>query len=177
MGNFVADMFAKQGLLGGLFAQVHPELDGLPTSRHEAACASGSMAVLAASAEIEAGRYDTACVLGIELMRNVPGQQAAENSKGGDLARARTTGRVPLPRAFSDLAEEYEKIRLDYAHLMQIRSQFRQWPAQPECPDTRLAVHRQELHCLRREPCRGGTHAQDGLRAGTDGGGHFPRLR
>ena len=41
VGNFVADMFAKQGLLGGLFAQVHPELDGLPTSRHEAACASG----------------------------------------------------------------------------------------------------------------------------------------
>ena len=37
VGNFVADMFAKQGLLGGLFAQVHPELDGLPTSRHEAA--------------------------------------------------------------------------------------------------------------------------------------------
>ena len=122
VGNFVADMFAKQGLLGGLFAQVHPELDGLPTSRHEAACASGSMAVLAASAEIEAGRYDTACVLGIELMRNVPGQQAAENLgaaiwQGHELQDAM----FPWPRAFSDLAEEYEKrYGLDYAHLMQI---------------------------------------------------------
>ena len=122
VGNFVADMFAKQGLLGGLFAQVHPELDGLPTSRHEAACASGSMAVLAASAEIEAGRYDTACVLGIELMRNVPGQQAAENLgaaiwQGHELQDAV----FPWPRAFSDLAEEYEKrYGLDYAHLMQI---------------------------------------------------------
>ena len=122
VGNFVADMFAKQGLLGGLFAQVHPELDGLPTSRHEAACASGSMAVLAASAEIEAGRYDTACVLGIELMRNVPGQQAADNLgaaiwQGHELQDAV----FPWPRAFSDLAEEYEKrYGLDYAHLMQI---------------------------------------------------------
>ena len=122
VGNFVADMFAKQGLLGGLFAQVHPELDGLPTSRHEAACASGSMAVLAASAEIEAERYDTACVLGIELMRNVPGQQAAENLgaaiwQGHELQDAV----FPWPRAFSDLAEEYEKrYGLDYAHLMQI---------------------------------------------------------
>jgi acetyl-CoA C-acetyltransferase len=122
VGNFVADMFAQQGLLGGLFAQVHPDLDGLPTSRHEAACASGSMAILAATAEIEAGRYDTACVLGIELMRNVPGQQAAENLgaaiwQGHELQDAT----FPWPRAFSDLSEEYEKrFGLDYAHLMRI---------------------------------------------------------
>lgn len=122
VGNFVADMFAGQGLLGGFFAQVHPELDGLPTSRHEAACASGSMAILAAAAEIEAGRYNTACVLGIELMRNVPGQQAAENLgaaiwQGHELQDAT----FPWPRAFSDLSEEYERrYGLDYNHLMRI---------------------------------------------------------
>lgn len=122
VGNFVADMFAGQGLLGGFFAQVHPDLDGLPTSRHEAACASGSMAILAAAAEIEAGRYNTACVLGIELMRNVPGQQAAENLgaaiwRGHELQDAV----FPWPRAFSDLSEEYERrYGLDYNHLMRI---------------------------------------------------------
>lgn len=122
VGNFVADMFAGQGLLGGFFAQVHPALDGLPTSRHEAACASGSMAVLAATAEIEAGRYETACVLGIELMRNVPGQRAAENLgaaiwRGHELQDAT----FPWPRAFSDLSEEYERrYGLDYKHLMRI---------------------------------------------------------
>ena len=122
VGNFVASMFAGQGLLGGFFAQVHPELDGLPTSRHEAACASGSMAILAATAEIEAGRYDTACVLGIELMRNVPGQKAAENLgaaiwQGHELQDAV----FPWPRAFSDLSEEYERrYGLDYKHLMRI---------------------------------------------------------
>ena len=65
---------------------------------------------------------ETACVLGIELMRNVPGQQAAENLgaaiwQGHELQDAV----FPWPRAFSDLAEEYEKrYGLDYAHLMQI---------------------------------------------------------
>lgn len=122
VGNFVADLFAGQGLLGGFFGQVHPELDGLPTSRHEAACASGSIAILAASAEIEAGRYDTACVLGLELMRNVPGQTAAEHLgaaiyQGHELQDAV----FPWPRAFSDLAEEYDRrYGLKYEHLARI---------------------------------------------------------
>lgn len=122
VGNFVADLFAGQGLLGGFFGQVHPALDGLPTARHEAACASGSVAILAASAEIEAGRYDTACVLGLELMRNVPGQTAAEHLgaaiyKGHELQDAA----FPWPRAFSDLADEYDRrFGLKYEHLARI---------------------------------------------------------
>ena len=49
----------------------------MPASRHEAACASGSLAVLAAAADIDSGRYGTAMVLGMEMMRNVPGVTAA----------------------------------------------------------------------------------------------------
>lgn len=122
VGNFVADLFAGQGLLGGFFAQVHPELDGLPTARHEAACASGSVALLAASAEIEAGRYDTACVLGLELMRNVPGQIAAEHLGAAIYKDHELTDAIfPWPRAFSDLADEYDKrFGLKYEHLMRI---------------------------------------------------------
>ena len=75
VGNFVSELFARQGLLGGFFGLVHPDFDGLPTARHEAACASGSVAILAASAEIEAGRYDLACVVGLEQMRNVSGRR------------------------------------------------------------------------------------------------------
>ena len=122
VGNFVAELFAGQGLLGGFFGMVHPALDGLPTARHEAACASGSVAILAATAEIEAGRYDLACVLGIEQMRNVPGQTAAQHLgsaawNGHEFADARFV----WPRAFSDLAEEYEtRHGLKYEHLMRI---------------------------------------------------------
>ncbi|HNS85828.1 MAG TPA: hypothetical protein PKH09_02925 [Parvularculaceae bacterium] len=78
VGNFVGELFAGQGQLGGFVGHVHPDLAGVPASRHEAAWASGGIALLAAGAEIEAGRYDVALVVGIELMRNVPGQQAAE---------------------------------------------------------------------------------------------------
>lgn len=122
VGNFVGDLFAGQGLLGGFFGLVDPAFDGLPTARHEAACASGSVAILAATAEIEAGRYDLACVVGLEQMRNVPGQKAAENL-GAAAWHGHEFGdaRFVWPRAFSDLADEYERrYGLDYAHLMRI---------------------------------------------------------
>ncbi len=122
VGNFTAELFAHQGLLGGFFGLADPAFDGLPTARHEAACASGSVAVLAATAEIEAGRYDLACVIGIEQMRNVPGKTAA-----GYLGAAAWSGHefadvnYVWPRAFSDLAGEYDKrYGLKYEHLMRI---------------------------------------------------------
>ncbi|MFC3580474.1 acetyl-CoA acetyltransferase [Sphingomonas hylomeconis] len=122
VGNFVGELFAGQGLLGGFFGLVHPDFDGLPTARHEAACASGSVAILAATAELEAGRYDLACVLGVEQMRNVPGRQAAENLgaaawAGHEFADADYV----WPRAFSDLTEEYDRrYGIDARHLRRI---------------------------------------------------------
>lgn len=122
VGNFAGELFAGQGLLGGFFALAHPGFNGMPTARHEAACASGSVAVLAAAAEIEAGRYDLACVVGFEQMRNVSGEQAARH-----LGAAAWAGHEYLdtpfawPKAFSDLADEYERrYGLDYKHLMSI---------------------------------------------------------
>jgi acetyl-CoA C-acetyltransferase len=122
VGNFVGELFAGQGLLGGFFGLVHPDFDGLPTARHEAACASGSVAILAASAEIEAGRYDLSCVVGLEMMRNVPGQKAAENLGSAAWAGYEFQDATFLwPRAFSDLGEEYERRwGLNYDHLAQI---------------------------------------------------------
>lgn len=146
VGNFVAEMFAGQGILGGFFAQVDPAFDGMPTSRHEAACASGGVAVLAAAAEIEAGRYGLAAVVGLEQMRNVPGQKAAEHLgsaawAGHEFADARYV----WPRAFSDLSDEYDRrYGLDYRHLMGIsqinfanakrnpNAQTRGWQLTPE---------------------------------------------
>jgi acetyl-CoA C-acetyltransferase len=122
VGNFVGDLFAGQGLLGGFFGMVHPDFDGLPTSRHEAACASGSVAILAASAEIEAGRYDLACVVGLEQMRNVSGQKAAENLGAAAWAGHEfQDAKFVWPRAFSDLADEYDRrYGLKPEHLVRI---------------------------------------------------------
>jgi acetyl-CoA C-acetyltransferase len=52
VGNFVAELFARQGQLNGFFGQAYPELASIPTSRHEAACASGSIAMLSAMRDI-----------------------------------------------------------------------------------------------------------------------------
>lgn len=123
MGNAFGELFCNQAMLGGIFVSLHPDLSGVPTGRHEAACASGSIALLSAMAEIEAGRYDLVCVLGVEYMRNIPGQKAAEH-----LGLAAWAGRewedatYIWPAAFSDLNDAYsEKYgQLDYRHLGEI---------------------------------------------------------
>src|ERR1700746_1330590 len=71
VGNFAAELYSMQGHLGAFLVDVDPAFSGLPTARPEAACESGAIAVLGASAEIEAGRYDLAMVVGVEQMKTV----------------------------------------------------------------------------------------------------------
>lgn len=111
VGNFAAELFCRQGHLGGFFAASHPAFSGKPASRHEAACASGSIAILSAAAEIEAGRYGLAAVIGIEQMRNVPGQTGAEYIGGPAMFSGHECTDVdyPWPHLFSELADEYDR--------------------------------------------------------------------
>jgi acetyl-CoA C-acetyltransferase len=109
VGNFVGDLFTRQGLLGGFFGQVYPELGHLPTARHEAACASGSMAILAAMRDIEAGHYDVACVVGVELMRNVDGRTGADYlGAAAWQGHEATDCDFPWPFLFDRLTQEYD---------------------------------------------------------------------
>ena len=82
VGNAFGQLFTGQGQLGAMPATVEPALWGKPAARHEAACASGSVAVLSAMADIEAGRYDCVLVIGVEQERNVPGTQAPQYQIG-----------------------------------------------------------------------------------------------
>jgi acetyl-CoA C-acetyltransferase len=73
-------------------------------------------------ADLESRRYEMACVAGIELMRNVPGEVAAEY-----LGAAAWVGREALgakyvwPAMFSELCDVYEeRYGLEYAHLAEI---------------------------------------------------------
>ena len=123
VGNFTAELFCNQGQLGGFFAAVDDRFSGMPAQRHEAACASGSMAILSAMAEIEAGRYDLVCVLGIEMMRNVPGDQAAQFIGGPAMFSGKECEGVkyPWPHIFSELGDEYDaRFGLKQAHLAEI---------------------------------------------------------
>jgi acetyl-CoA C-acetyltransferase len=118
LANAFGQLFAGQGNLGSMPATVVDELWGIPAMRHEAACASGSVAALAAMAELEAGRYDTALVAGVELERTVPGDVAAQHLAAATWVGHEGTPRFAWPEAFSDIAEEYDRrYGLDEAHL------------------------------------------------------------
>jgi acetyl-CoA C-acetyltransferase len=78
VGNAFGELYRGQGHLAMMVAQVKLEFYGKPAMRHEAACASSSIAVLSATAELEAGRYDCILVLGVEEEKNLPGEQASQ---------------------------------------------------------------------------------------------------
>jgi len=122
VGNFAAEIYSGQGHLGGLLVDAVPALEGVGISRHEAACASGSMALLAATADLAAGRAEVALVVGVELMR-ADGAFAAQSALG---AAGRAHDEVvgldyPWPQLFSDVADEYDRrYGLDHVHLAAI---------------------------------------------------------
>ena len=147
VANAMGELYVKQGHLGSMVATVVPELSGIPSSRHEAACASGGVAVLAAMADLESGRYDVALVLGAEIERNVSGAVGA-----GYLASAAWVGHegqgqdFVWPYTFSEIAQEYDlRYGLRDEHLRRIaasnfanartnpNAQTRAWATPPEC--------------------------------------------
>jgi len=151
VGNFAAELYAKQGQLGAFFLEVDPAFSGIPTSRHEAACASGSIAILAAAAEIEAGRYNLSAVVGLEQMKTV------DTVTGGDFLgtagwyERECKGKdYPFPRLFGRLGDEYDKrYGIKDEHLAQISAvnysnarrnplaQTRNWPRADNDPQQR----------------------------------------
>ncbi len=110
VGNFAAELYCKQGHLGAFFVEVDPAFSGLPTGRHEAACASGSIALMAALAEIEAGWYDLACVVGIEQMKTVPASEGGDFLGTAAWYEQEAKGvEFPFPKLFGKLGDEYDK--------------------------------------------------------------------
>ncbi len=122
VGNFCGELFTGQGQLGGALAIVEPRLYGVPAMRHEAACASGGIAVLSAMAEIEAGRYDCVLVVGAEMERNVSGAECAKHlASAAWVGHEGQNARYVWPFMFSEIAAEYERrYGLSYVHLAAI---------------------------------------------------------
>ena len=110
VGNFAAELYSMQGHLGAFLLEVDPAFSGLPTARHEAACASGSIALLAASAEIEAGRYDLAMVVGVEQMKTVDPKTGGAYLGTAAWYETEAEGiDFPFPKLFGKLGDEYDK--------------------------------------------------------------------
>ncbi|MET9487550.1 acetyl-CoA acetyltransferase [Nocardia sp. NPDC006630] len=167
VGNAFGQLFTGQGHLGGMPATVLPELWGIPSTRHEAACASGSMAILAAMSDLESGRYDCALVIGAELEKTVPGNQAAAY-----MGAAAWTGHeaqdtdLVWPTMFAAIAEEYDRrYGLDPTHLHAVSelnitnarlnplAQTREWKYTPESFTADDTANPPVAGPLRRQDC------------------------
>jgi acetyl-CoA C-acetyltransferase len=141
VGNAFAELQRGQAHLGAMVAQMVPELWGVPAMRHEGACASASLAALTAMAEIEAGRYECALVLGVEELKNLAGDISSQNQNAaGWQGHEGIDCRFMWPAAFGLIAGEYEeRYGLDRRHLNRIaeinyanaklnpRAQTRKW--------------------------------------------------
>ena len=167
VANAMGELYIEQGHLGSMVASVVPSLSGVPATRHEAACASGGVAVMAAMADLESGRYDVALVLGVEIERNVPGTVGA-----GYLASAAWVGHegdgqdFVWPFTFSEIAEEYDRrYGLKDEHLRRIaaqnianakanpKAQTRSWVTPPECFTDDDKANPQVVGRVRRYDC------------------------
>ena len=122
VANAFGELFTGQGHLAAMPTTVVDGLWGTPATRHEAACASGGVATLAAIADLRSDAYDCALVVGVELEKTVPGDIAAKH-----LGAAAWTGhegadaRFMWPHMFSAVADEYDKrYGLDAMHLSAI---------------------------------------------------------
>jgi acetyl-CoA C-acetyltransferase len=122
VGNAFGQLFAGQGHLGAMPATVHPGLWGVPASRHEAACASGSIAALSAMADLRAGNYDAALVIGLELEKTVSGDEAARHlGAAAWIGHEGQDATFMWPYMFDKVLDEYDRrYGVDQSHLTRI---------------------------------------------------------
>jgi acetyl-CoA C-acetyltransferase len=122
VANAFGELFAEQGHLGAMPATVCDGLWDTPSSRHEAACASGSVATLAAMADLRSGNYDAALVVGVELEKTVPGDTAARHlGAAAWTGHEGTDAKFLWPSMFAQVADEYDRrYGLDETHLRAI---------------------------------------------------------
>ena len=120
---------------------MHDELWDTPSTRHEAACASGSVATLAAIADLRSGAYRTALVVGVELEKTVPGDTAAQHlGAAAWIGHEGADAKFMWPNMFARVADEYDRrYGLDETHLRAIAQlNFANARNEPQRPDSRL---------------------------------------
>jgi acetyl-CoA C-acetyltransferase len=120
--NFAAELFCTQAHLGAFIAELDPALKGKPTCRFEAACASGAVTALAASAYIQAGIYDLICLIGVEQMKTATPLEGGKYLGAAAWFEKECEGiEFPFPKLFGKLGDEYDKrYGLDDKYLARI---------------------------------------------------------
>ncbi|MFM8239597.1 MAG: beta-ketoacyl synthase N-terminal-like domain-containing protein, partial [Actinomycetota bacterium] len=109
VGNFAAGLFTRQLHLGALLIGIDEALRGMPTLHTEAACASGSVAVLTAAQWIRAGLHDVVLVVGAEQQKTMaPAEGADVLAAAADWhAEKPLYGEHMMPKMFAGIAGAY----------------------------------------------------------------------
>ena len=109
VGNFAAGLYTRQLHLGALLVGIDDALRGIPTLHTEAACASGSVAVLTAAHWIQAGLHDVVLVVGAEQQKTMPpAEGAAVLAAAADWnAEKPLYGEHMMPKMFAGIAAAY----------------------------------------------------------------------
>jgi acetyl-CoA C-acetyltransferase len=124
VSNFLGESYCNQGMLGAFPVDFESTWNGIPTMRVEAACASGSVAVLSAMSYVMAGIYDVVCVIGVEQMKTVDAKVGSDFlGYASWYDREAKESNFPMPKLFNKLQAEYGKrYGIDKGHLANISS-------------------------------------------------------
>jgi len=109
VGNFLGELFVKQGIVGALAARVCPALDGKPFARTEAACASGGVAVLGC-VDALMGSADVCLAAGVEIETTVGSREAADfMARAAHYESERALDDFLFPHLFARRAKAYKE--------------------------------------------------------------------
>ncbi len=126
VGNFAGGQFTKQQHFGAFLCEIDDALRGIPTIHTEAACASGSLAVLTGAQWIMAGLYDCVLVVGAEQQKTMSPMDGSDvlGAAADYHAEKAIYGDYMFPKLFGAIAEQY----------------FKAYPATTEADLARVAV-------------------------------------
>jgi acetyl-CoA acyltransferase len=107
LGNFVGELFVKQGHMGAALVGSHPAFEGKPAARLEGACASGGLAVLAGLDAIAAGA-DIVLVAGVEIQTTESARTGADYlARAAHYSRQRGIDEFTFPALFARRTKAY----------------------------------------------------------------------
>lgn len=109
VGNFVGELFSKQGHLGAALAGSHPSLAMKPMTRTEGACASGGLAMLCGMDAIRAG-CDAVLIAGVEVQTTESARVGADYlARAAHYARQRSIDDFTFPALFGRRTRIYRE--------------------------------------------------------------------
>lgn len=109
VGSFAPGLFTRQEHLGAFLTEVTGT--GIPTLHVEAACASGSVAVLTGAQLIMGGLRDVVLVVGAEQQKTMPPAEGADvlGAAADFLTEKPQYGEFMFPKLFAQIAQVYMK--------------------------------------------------------------------